>query len=115
MSAAGPSQGANCAPSGGSVAAPAASVGAEMSAAGPSQGANYAPLYACRVSTHRVVAVVAYPAEVLRVRAQPDPPQSFELVPKQLGVHVLAFVAKPEQLPERTSHVARRGYDERYS
>jgi len=43
MSAAGPSQGANRAPSGGSVAAPAASVGAKMSAAGPSQGANCAP------------------------------------------------------------------------
>ena len=35
MSAAGPTQGANCAPSGG--------VGAVMSAAGPTQGANYAP------------------------------------------------------------------------
>ncbi len=43
MSAAGPSQGANCAPSGGSEAAFAASVGDPMSAAGPSQGANCAP------------------------------------------------------------------------
>jgi hypothetical protein len=44
MSAAGPSQGAHCAPLGGSAAANAASVGAQMSAAGPSQGANCAPL-----------------------------------------------------------------------
>jgi len=44
MSAAGPSQGANRAPAGGSAAAPAASVGAHHpSAAGPSQGANRAP------------------------------------------------------------------------
>ncbi len=42
LSAAGPSQGANSAPSGGSAAAPAASVGV-LSAAGPSQGANSAP------------------------------------------------------------------------
>ena len=42
MSAAGPLQGANCAPSGGSAVARAASVGAE-SAAGPLQGANCAP------------------------------------------------------------------------
>ena len=44
MSAAGPPQGANSVPSGGSVAAEfaneAASVGAHMSAAGPPQGAN---------------------------------------------------------------------------
>jgi len=39
MSAVGPSQGAK-APSGGSAAAPAASVGAGMSAAGPPQGAK---------------------------------------------------------------------------
>ena len=51
----------------------------------------------------------------LRVRAQPVAPWSHELVPEQLGVHALAFVAKPEQLPERTSHLARMGYDERYS
>jgi len=31
-----------------------------------------------------------------------------------MGVQVLAFVAKPEQLPERTSHVERKGYDKRY-
>ena len=43
----------------------------------------------------------ACPAEVLRVRAQPVPPRSPELVLEQLGVHALAFVAKPEQLPER--------------
>jgi 3-deoxy-D-manno-octulosonate 8-phosphate phosphatase (KDO 8-P phosphatase) len=42
VSAAGPSQGANCSPSGGSAAATAASVGA-VSAAGPSQGANCSP------------------------------------------------------------------------
>ena len=34
---------------------------------------------------------------------------------KRLGVHALAFVAKPEQLPERTSYLARMGYDERCS
>ncbi len=43
MSAAGPPQGANCAPLGGSAAAYAASVGVVMSVAGPSQGANCAP------------------------------------------------------------------------
>ena len=47
MSAAGPPQGANCAPSEGSAAAEsfneAASVGVHMSAAGPPQGANCAP------------------------------------------------------------------------
>jgi hypothetical protein len=43
MSAAGPSQGANCSPYGGSEAAKAASVGGPMSAAGPSQGANCSP------------------------------------------------------------------------
>ena len=42
MSAAGLSQGANCAPSGGSVAAIAASVGVVIRAAGLSQGANRA-------------------------------------------------------------------------
>ncbi len=42
LSATGPSQGANSAPSGGSAAATAASVGV-LSAAGPSQGANSAP------------------------------------------------------------------------
>jgi len=52
---------------------------------------------------------------LLRVRAQPVAPLSLQLVPKQLGVRALAFVAKPEQLPERTSHIARMGYDERYS
>ena len=57
----------------------------------------------------------AGPVEVSRVHAQPVSPQSPELAPKQLGVHALAFVAKPEQLPERTSHLARMGYDERYS
>jgi hypothetical protein len=51
----------------------------------------------------------------LRVRAQPVSPLSLELVPKQWGVHILAFVAKPEQLPESTSHVARMGYDRRHS
>src|SRR5258706_6654461 len=47
MSAAGPPQGANCAPSGGSAAAEllteAASVGVHICAAGPPQGANCAP------------------------------------------------------------------------
>jgi hypothetical protein len=52
---------------------------------------------------------------VSRVRAQPVAPWSLELVAKQLGVRALAFVAKPERLPERTSHLARTGYDERYS
>src|SRR5947199_284870 len=35
---------------------------------------------------------------------------SSKLVPQHVGVQVLAFVAKPEQLPESTSHVARMGY-----
>jgi len=43
MSVAGPPQGANCTPFGGSVAAPAASVGV-LRAAGPPQGANCTPL-----------------------------------------------------------------------
>ena len=55
------------------------------------------------------------PVEVLRVRAQPVSPQSPELALEQWGVRALAFVAKPEQLPERTSHLARMGYDERCS
>ena len=50
----------------------------------------------------------------LRVRAQPVAPLSSKLLPEHVGVQVLAFVAKPEQLPERTSHVARKGYDKRY-
>ncbi len=41
--AAGPSQGADCSPSGGSAAAPAASVGVVIRAAGPSQGADCTP------------------------------------------------------------------------
>jgi hypothetical protein len=45
--------------------------------------------------------------------AQPVAPLSLQLVPKRVGVQVLAFVAKPEQLPERTSYVARMGYDKR--
>jgi hypothetical protein len=45
----------------------------------------------------------------------PSPQRAFELVRQHLGVHVLAFVAKPEQLPERTSHDARMGYDRRFS
>jgi hypothetical protein len=50
MSAAGPPQGAHCAPAfGGSAAAEwiheAASVGVDMSAAGPPQGANGAPAF----------------------------------------------------------------------
>jgi hypothetical protein len=57
----------------------------------------------------------ADPVEVLRVRAQPVSPQSLELALEQWGVRALAFVAKPEQLPERTSHDARMGYDERFS
>jgi hypothetical protein len=36
----------------------------------------------------------------LRWHAQPDPLLSLELVPQQWCVHALAFVAKPEQLPE---------------
>ncbi len=43
VSAAGPPQGANCSPSGGSAAARAASVGAHTRAAGPPQGANCSP------------------------------------------------------------------------
>ena len=45
--------------------------------------------------------------------AQPVPPVSLELVPQHRGVQLAAFVAKPEQLPERTSYDARMGYDER--
>jgi len=67
-----------------------------------------------RPQIHRAVVQLA-PAEVLRVRAQPVSPQSPEFVLEQWGVHALAFVAKPEQLPERTSHLARMGYDERCS
>jgi hypothetical protein len=70
---------------------------------------------ASSTNPQRRAALAASPAVVLRVHAQPVSPQSLELVPEQWGVHVLAFVAKPEQLPERTSHVARMGYDERYS
>jgi hypothetical protein len=44
MSYAGPPQVANCAPLGGSEAAPATSVGVQMSYAGPPQVANCAPL-----------------------------------------------------------------------
>jgi hypothetical protein len=43
MSTAGPSQGANCSPYGGSAAAKAASVGVVTRTAGPSQGANCSP------------------------------------------------------------------------
>ena len=46
--------------------------------------------------------------------AQPIAPVSHELVPKHWGVQVLAFVAKPEQLPEGISHVATMGYDKRF-
>jgi len=52
---------------------------------------------------------------VSQVCAQPVSPLSLELVLEQLGVHALAFVAKPEQLRERTSHLARMGYDKRCS
>jgi hypothetical protein len=44
MSGAGPSQAAHCAPTGGSEAASAASVGVHMSGAGPSQAAHCAPM-----------------------------------------------------------------------
>jgi hypothetical protein len=43
MSGAGPSQAANCSPSGGSAAANAASVGVVIRGAGPSQAANCSP------------------------------------------------------------------------
>ena len=86
-----------------------------MSGEGPPQAAP-APLYARFVFipfalrwSRRDVG-----SELLRVPAQPVPPSSLQLVPEHVGVQVLAFVAKPEQLPERTSHVARRGYDKRY-
>ena len=49
----------------------------------------------------------------LRGPAQPVAPLSSKLVPEHVGVQVLAFVAKPEQLPERTSYIARMGYDKR--
>ncbi len=65
MSAAGPSQGANRTPLGGSAAASAASVGAHMSAAGPPQGANRTPsggsaaANAASVGAHRSAPVLA--------------------------------------------------------
>jgi phosphoribosyl-dephospho-CoA transferase len=57
MSAAGPSQGAHCAPLGGSAAATAASVGVLMRAAGPSQGAHCAPLGGSAAATAASVGV----------------------------------------------------------
>ena len=45
----------------------------------------------------------------------PSPLRATKLVPEHLRVHAFAFVAKPEQLPERTSHDARMEYDKRSS
>jgi len=70
---------------------------------------------ASSTNPRRCIRWLACRSEVLRVRVQPVAPLSPELAPEQLGVHALAFVAKPEQLPERTSHLARMGYDERHS
>ena len=81
-----------------------------MSAAGPPQGANCAPLYAD--DSHLGCAMVGVGVGS-RGPAQPVAPLSSKLVPEHVGVQVFAFVAKPEQLPERTSYVARMGYDKR--
>ena len=70
MSAAGPTQGANNAPPGGSAAATAASVGVVQSAAGPSQGANSTP------SGGSAAAAVVHPAAsvgVVQCAARPSP------------------------------------------
>jgi hypothetical protein len=57
------------------------------------------PLYAVSSrSFHRSVMSLR---STLRVPAQPAYPQSSKLVAEHEGVQVLAFVAKPEQLPER--------------
>ncbi len=82
-----------------------------MSAAGPSQGANCSPLYAD--DSHRSGCAMMGVGVGLRGPAQPVSPLSSKLVPEHVGVQVLAFVAKPEQLPERTSYMARKGYDKR--
>jgi len=68
-------------------------------------------------STNPPCGASGWAAEVVvsRVRVQPVSPLSPELVLEQLGVHALAFVDKPEQLPECTSYLARMGYDERCS
>ena len=112
---------------------------AAMSAAGPPRGAN-SPCRPRRCETQRLL-VPSMPAQAgmeprhsaplyaddshrsgcammgvgigLRGPAQPVAPLSSELVPKHVGVQVLAFVAKPEQLPECTSYMARMGYDKR--
>jgi len=57
MSAAGLSQGANRAPSGGSAAAKAASVGVQFRAAGPSRGANRAPSRGSEVASAASVGI----------------------------------------------------------
>ena len=74
MSAAGPSQGANCSPSGGSAAAPAASVGAVTSAAGPSQGANRDPSRVLRIAAPALIAVLLVAAWQGLVVAYEVPP-----------------------------------------
>ncbi len=82
-----------------------------MSAAGPSQGVHCAPLYAD--DSHLEGCAMMGVGIGLRGPAQPVAPLSSKLVPEHVGVQVLAFVAKPEQLLECTSYVARRGYDKR--
>jgi hypothetical protein len=71
VSAAGPSQGANCAPFGGSAAAKAASVGVVVRAAGPSQGANCAPFGGSAVAKAASVGVVVRAARAVPRRAPP--------------------------------------------
>ena len=61
MSAAGPPQGAKCAPSGGSAAATVASVGAHQIAAGPPQGTKW-PCRPRRCETQRLL-VPSKPAQ----------------------------------------------------
>jgi hypothetical protein len=62
MSAAGPSQGANRAPAGGSAAAKPQAWGDHTSAAGPSQGANRAPAGGSEAAIAASVGVHAVPS-----------------------------------------------------
>ena len=80
--AAGPSQGADCAPSGGGAAAPAASVGAPIRAAGPSQGADCAPSGGGAAAPAASVGVVHF-----------HPQAGFTLVELTIALVLLALLA----------------------
>ena len=69
-----------------------------MSAEGPSRGDHCAPLYASFMVTRQW----SFCSEGVRFArpAQPVALWSSKLVPEHVGVQVLAFVDKPEQLPE---------------